>query len=82
MRMTCAGMGENRNAEKQIDCEEETVMSQKKPNTDIRCRVTSCAFHCGDQEYCSLNAIQVEPCSNCCTGKASDESMCGSYRCK
>lgn len=57
-------------------------MSQKKPNTDIRCRVTSCAFHCGDQEYCSLNAIQVEPCSDCCTGKASDESMCGSYRCK
>lgn len=55
-------------------------MSQKKPNTDIRCRVTSCAFHCDDQEYCSLNAIQVEPCANCCSGKASDESMCGSYR--
>jgi len=57
-------------------------MSQKKPNTDIRCRVTSCAYHCGEQEYCSLNAIQVEPCKDCCTGKAADESMCGSYRCK
>jgi hypothetical protein len=57
-------------------------MSQKKPNTDIRCRVTSCAYHCDDQEYCSLNAIQIEPCTDCCTGKACDESMCGSYRCK
>jgi len=57
-------------------------MSQKKPNTDIRCRVTSCAYHCGDQEYCSLNAIQVEPCTDCCNGRAADESMCGSYRCK
>lgn len=57
-------------------------MSQKKPNTDIRCRVTSCAYHCGEQEYCSLNAIQVEPCKDCCTGKAADESMCGSYRSK
>lgn len=57
-------------------------MSQKKPNTDIRCRVTSCAFHCGDQEYCSLNAIHVEPCANCSNGSASEESMCGSYRSK
>lgn len=65
-----------------LSFQEGTNMSQKKPNTDIRCRVTSCAFHCGDQEYCSLKAIQVEPCSECCTGKAADESMCGSYRCK
>ena len=58
------------------------LMSQKKPNTDIRCRVHSCAYHCGEQEYCSLNAIQVEPCRDCCSGKAADESMCGSYRAK
>ena len=57
-------------------------MSQKTPNTGIRCRVSSCAFNCGDQEYCSLNSIQVEPCKDCCNGKASDESMCGSYRCR
>lgn len=57
-------------------------MSQKKPNIDISCRVTSCAFHCGDSEYCSLSAIHVEPCPDCCTGNASGESMCGSYRCK
>lgn len=57
-------------------------MSQKKPNTDIRCRVSSCAFNCGEEEYCSLNAIQVEPCKGGCSGKACDESMCGSYRSK
>lgn len=61
-------------------CEEETIMSQKKPNTGIRCRVTSCAFHCGEDEYCSLNAIQVDPCPQCASGKACDESMCASYR--
>ncbi len=55
-------------------------MSQKKPNTGIRCRVSSCAFHCGDDEYCSLNAIQVDPCPNCSSGKACDESMCASFR--
>lgn len=76
-------IGENRNAEfQQNDLKEENIMSQKKPNTDIRCRVTSCAFHCGDQEYCSLNAIHVEPCANCSNGSASEESMCGSYRSK
>ena len=65
-------IGENRNAEfQQNDLKEEKIMSQKKPNTDIRCRVTSCAFHCGDQEYCSLNAIHVEPCANCSNGSAS-----------
>ena len=51
-----------------------------KPNVDIRCRVESCRFHCQDQDYCSLEAIQVDPCENCCNGKASDESCCGSYK--
>ena len=55
-------------------------MSQKKPNSSIRCRVSSCAFHCGDEEYCSLNAIRVEPCPNCGSGRSAEESMCGSYR--
>lgn len=55
-------------------------MSQKKPNTSIRCRVSSCAYHCGERDYCSLNAIQVEPCQSCQSGKPDDESMCGSYR--
>ncbi|NLD58571.1 MAG: DUF1540 domain-containing protein [Clostridiales bacterium] len=55
-------------------------MGQKEPNTDIRCRVESCSFHCGDRDYCSLSSIQVEPCQDCHSGKAADESMCGSYR--
>lgn len=54
-------------------------MSQKKPNTSIRCHVESCDYHCGDEAYCSLQAIHVEPCADCRTGKPSDESMCGSY---
>ena len=63
-------------------------MSQKNPNPCIRCRVSSCAYHCGGDDYCSLQAIQVEPCDGCgpCeggnrnTGRKADESMCGSYR--
>ena len=57
-------------------------MTQKNPNPNIRCRVASCAYNCGDKDYCSLQAIQVEPCD----GKAkkpdskADMSMCGSYR--
>ncbi len=57
-------------------------MSQKNPNPCIRCRVSSCAYHCGGDDYCSLQAIQVEPCEggDCNTGRKADESMCGSYR--
>ena len=55
-------------------------MSQNNPNPCIRCRVSSCAYHCDDDQYCSLRAIQVEPCANCESGNPSDESMCGSYR--
>ena len=56
-------------------------MSQKKPNNSIRCRVSSCAYHCEDEDYCSLKAIQVEPCENCKSGRPAGESMCASYRC-
>ena len=54
-------------------------MSQKKPNSSIRCHVESCGYHCGDEPYCSLKAIHVEPCPECASGKPADESMCGSY---
>lgn len=54
-------------------------MSRKEPNTSIHCRVNSCEYHCGDEEFCSLRAIRVEPCSNCTSGNPDDESMCGSY---
>lgn len=55
-------------------------MSRKEANTDIRCSVESCAFHCGEQNYCSLRSIHVEACPNCASGHAQDESMCGSYK--
>lgn len=55
-------------------------MSQKTPNTCIRCRVESCAYHCAEKDYCSLGAIQVEPVSAACSGKCTDESCCASYR--
>ena len=56
-------------------------MSHKEANECIRCRVTSCDYHCVDCDCGSLPSIQVEPCVNCNTGKASDESMCASYKC-
>ena len=55
-------------------------MSRKEANTDIRCNVESCAFHCGEQNYCSLRNIHVEACPGCGSGKPEDESACGSYR--
>ena len=30
------------------------------PNTSIRCSVNNCAHHCGEQQFCALDAIQVE----------------------
>ena len=61
---------------------EEFIMSHKKPNMDIGCTVRSCAFHCEEQNHCSLPGITVEACPGCGTGKAKDESMCASYRAK
>ena len=55
-------------------------MSAKKVNPDIKCRVDSCRYHGEDENYCTLSCIQVEPCQGNCSGKACDESMCGSYR--
>ena len=57
-------------------------MSQKQANHNIRCGVVSCNFHCENENYCSLSSIQVEPGTNCHSGKACDESMCASYKCK
>ena len=61
-------------------------MSQMKPNPSIRCRVSECAYNCGEEAYCSLRAIQVEPCKAPGCDDASkpasgaEASMCGSYR--
>ncbi len=55
-------------------------MANKQANSHIRCRVQSCQYHLDDQNYCSLGAIQVEPCEGCVSGKPADESCCASYR--
>lgn len=55
-------------------------MNKKTPNMDIGCTVRSCAFHCEEQNHCSLPGITVEACPGCGSGKAKDESMCASYR--
>ena len=55
-------------------------LSKKQANTCIRCRVDSCSYHCDGENYCSLSAIQVDPCANCHTGEAAGESMCASYK--
>lgn len=60
-------------------------MSQKNPNPNIRCRVSSCAYNCGEDACCSLRAIQVEPCEgknrdSAAPESKADASMCGSYR--
>ncbi len=57
-------------------------MSKKQANPHIRCGVVSCNYHCEDENYCSLSSIQVEPCANCHSGKAGEESMCASYKCR
>lgn len=46
-------------------------------NQTIRCSVSSCCHHSG-QNTCQLDAIDVRPNCNCHSGKC-DESMCGSY---
>lgn len=34
-------------------------MEHKNANPSIECTVTSCAYHCADKQYCSLNSIKV-----------------------
>ena len=57
-------------------------MNKKTPNPDIGCTVSSCAYHCEEQNHCSLPGITIEACPGCGTGKAKGESMCASYRAK
>lgn len=46
----------------------------------INCTVCSCEYNNEKTQKCELEDIIVRPCNNCNTGKAEDESMCGSYR--
>ena len=36
----------------------------KTPNNSIKCSVNSCAYHCGEQNYCTLNEIKVGCCDS------------------
>lgn len=52
-----------------------------EPNQHIQCGVCSCSYH-DKSNFCSLSKISVEPIPGASTGKADDESKCGSYRCR
>lgn len=51
-------------------------------NQKINCTVESCKYNNCNYNLCELQQIEVKACQNCSTGKAEDESMCGSYRSK
>ncbi len=53
---------------------------EQKGHQFIGCGVSSCDFN--SQKKCTLDSITVNPAGNCHTGKACDETMCASYRCK
>jgi len=44
----------------------------------IACGVKSCSYN-NNRHECTLDEIEVRPIMNGNTGKACDESMCGSY---
>ena len=45
-------MGQTMGVPRDEYCKEVCLMSKNEPNTDIRCRVSSCTYHCGDRDYC------------------------------
>lgn len=51
------------------------------PNPSIQCGVCSCAYH-DPSNHCCLSKIHVDPMPGASSGKAEDESKCGSYRCR
>lgn len=45
----------------------------------IHCDVKSCVYNDMSDCCCTLSSIHVQPNANASTGKATDESNCGSY---
>lgn len=47
-------------------------------NHSIACSVDTCAYHAGNQAYCTLNSIKV----GCCTPEvtACDNTECASFK--
>lgn len=53
-------------------------MDTKNANPSIECSVTSCAYHCNDKQYCSLNTIKVGcQSTDVCS---CDSTECASFR--
>lgn len=48
-----------------------------KHNESIGCTVTECKFHCQDDNYCTLNHIQVVTHTSCAYSKECTD--CGSF---
>lgn len=57
------------------------MAEHSKPNKSIQCGVCSCKFHDGS-DFCNLSQIRVDAIPGQSSGKAEDESMCGSYSCR
>lgn len=51
-------------------------------NQKIKCNVCSCMYNNEQNNVCTLDEIKVCYCPGCGNGKAKDESMCDSYKCK
>ena len=51
----------------------------KTPNNSIKCSVNSCAYHCGEQNYCTLNEIKVGCCDSNVTNCASPSAPPSSW---
>ncbi|MCD8331373.1 MAG: DUF1540 domain-containing protein [Oscillospiraceae bacterium] len=60
-------------------------MDQKTANPSIECSVSSCAYHCNDKQYCSLDTIKVGcqernvgscDCTECASFRLGDHGTC------
>lgn len=50
----------------------------QNPNHSIACSVETCAHHCGQQSYCSLNEIKVGCCGT--TPANCEATECASFK--
>lgn len=57
------------------------MQNNMSPNPHIQCGVCSCSYH-DPSNHCSLSKVNIEPIAGAASGKADDESKCGSYRCR
>lgn len=53
------------------------IGQNKIANQSIKCSVTSCAYHCTDKDFCSLDEIKV----GCCDASVAncDQTQCASF---